>query len=333
MPDKSQSEIVVRDISAIEEMGAVEELQREVWACADIDVVPRMLLHPAREVGGVLVGAYRGTRLVGFAFGLVGLERGTLTLHSHMLAVLPNYRGRDLGYLLKLAQRERAEALGITRMTWTFDPLQSRNAHLNFAKLGVVSNDYRIDYYGDVSTSPLHQGIGTDRLWVTWQLDGERVKQRIAATRDDARNDDANAREGEIARSRDADRRGEIELSRDADEHGESTRAELERSRAEIERAVPLVGLGEDDAPEIVWLAKGAHGGLVSIEIPDDINELARRDLELARRWREATRGAFRVAFAAGYAVEEFFRVERNGRRRGAYLLRWRGSEASDERD
>ncbi|MCA1642617.1 MAG: hypothetical protein LC785_11850 [Acidobacteria bacterium] len=85
MTDKSQFGIGIRDIASIEEMGAVEELQREVWACGDIDVVPRMMLHPAREVGGTLVGAFDGALLVGFAFGFVGLERGRLVLHSHML--------------------------------------------------------------------------------------------------------------------------------------------------------------------------------------------------------------------------------------------------------
>ena len=185
MPDKSQFGIGIRDISSIDEMGAVEELQREVWACGDIDVVPRMMLHPAREVGGTLVGAFDGALLVGFAFGFVGLERARLVLHSHMLAVKPEYRGRDLGARLKLAQRERALRQGIKLMTWTYDPLQSRNARLNFARLGVVSDDYRIDYYGDVSTSPLHRATGTDRLWVVWHLDGERVRLRLGAGPDE----------------------------------------------------------------------------------------------------------------------------------------------------
>jgi predicted GNAT superfamily acetyltransferase len=111
------------------------------------------------------------------------LERGRLVLHSHMLAVREEYRGHDLGARLKLAQRERALRQGIKVMTWTYDPLQSRNAQLNFARLGVVSDDYRVDYYGDVSTSPLHRGTGTDRLWVTWHLDGERVRRRLGAAR------------------------------------------------------------------------------------------------------------------------------------------------------
>ncbi|MCA1816530.1 MAG: GNAT family N-acetyltransferase [Acidobacteria bacterium] len=286
MADKSQSVIGIRDIASIEEMGAVEDLQREVWECADIDVVPRMMLHPAREVGGVLVGAFDGARLVGFAFGFVGLERGRVVLHSHMLAVKPEYRGHDLGFRLKVAQRGRALTEGVTRMTWTFDPLQSRNAHLNFAKLGVTSDDYRVDYYGEVSTSPLHAGAGTDRLWVTWQLDSPRVARRIGETEEGA------------------------------------GAAGLESARAELEAAQALVRVGGDGEPVTGWLAKGAGGGLVAVEIPGDVNEMMRRDVALARRWREATRGAFRVALEAGYVVEEFFRIERGG----AYLLRWAGA-------
>ncbi|HEX8161413.1 MAG TPA: GNAT family N-acetyltransferase [Pyrinomonadaceae bacterium] len=281
MSDKSQFGIGIRDIESVEEMGAVEELQREVWACDDIDVVPRMMLRPAREVGGTLVGAYDGARLAGFAFGFVGLEHGRLALHSHMLAVREEYRGRDLGARLKLAQRERALSRGIELMTWTYDPLQSRNAHLNFARLGVTSDDYRIDYYGDVSTSPLHRGTGTDRLWVAWRLTGERVRRKIAAPRD-----------------------------------------ELERGREELERARPLVRAGAGGGPETFELAGGGRDALVSIEIPHDIDEVRRSDPRLALRWREATRGAFRAAFASGYAAEEFFRAGRNGGARGAYLLR-----------
>ena len=295
MSDNSQSEIGIRYIVSIEEMGAVEELQREVWACADVDVVPRMMLHPAREVGGVLVGAYHGSQLVGFAFGFVGLERGRVALHSHMLAVKEEYRGRQLGYRLKLAQRERALAEGIALMTWTFDPLQSRNAHLNFARLGVVSDAYHVDYYGDVSTSALHQNIGTDRLWVTWHLDSERVKLKLAR-------------------------------------QGSGARGEDERAIDELEQSQPLVRIGEDGSPQTDRLSKGARGSLVSIEIPGDIDGLQRRDLRLARRWREATRGAFRVAIDAGYVVEDFFRVERHGRRCGAYLLRWSKDVGQDER-
>jgi predicted GNAT superfamily acetyltransferase len=95
-----------------------------------------------------------------------------------MLAVRPAYRNADVGYKLKLAQRERVLAQGITRITWTFDPLQSLNAHFNFCKLGVVSDTYKINFYGPETSSVLHR-IGTDRLWVPWLLDSDRVQQRL----------------------------------------------------------------------------------------------------------------------------------------------------------
>src|SRR5439155_11403248 len=90
----------------------------------------------------------------------------------------PSYRNHNLAYKLKLAQRERVLAQGIKRISWTFDPLQSLNAYFNFKKLGVVADTYKINFYGEATSSFLHQ-IGTDRLWVTWLLDSERVRKRL----------------------------------------------------------------------------------------------------------------------------------------------------------
>lgn len=170
--------IVIRDIESFEEMRAVEELQKEVWEFADLDVVPRTILVAGREVGGVLVGAYDGSALVGFVYGFPGYENGQSVHHSHMLAVKPVYRSSNLGYKLKLAQRDRVLAQHLNQITWTFDPLQSRNAYFNFAKLGVIADSYRIDFYGKATSSFLHQA-GTDRLWVNWLIDSERVRERL----------------------------------------------------------------------------------------------------------------------------------------------------------
>ncbi|MGH9915809.1 MAG: GNAT family N-acetyltransferase, partial [Pyrinomonadaceae bacterium] len=156
-----KSSIIIRDIELFSEMREVEALQREVWACEDRDLVPLSIFAATKEVGAILIGAFDGSSLVGFAYGFVGYEKGHVMHHSHMLAVSPSYRNFNLGHRLKLAQRERALAQGITRMSWTFDPLQSLNAHLNFAKLGVVADTYKINFYGEATSSFLHQ-IGTD---------------------------------------------------------------------------------------------------------------------------------------------------------------------------
>ncbi len=175
--------ITIRDLQTFEDIKQVEEVEREVWGLSDLDTTPLTLSIATREAGSIWVGAFDGAKLVGFAFAFLGTEHGQLIVHSHMLAVREPYRNSRLGYKLKLAQRERALALRIDElrikeMTWTFDPLQSRNAHLNFSKLGVVSESYKIDFYGPETSSVLHRN-STDRLWVTWPIASRRVQDRI----------------------------------------------------------------------------------------------------------------------------------------------------------
>ena len=173
-PGTPTKTIVIRDIETLDEMHEVEQLQREIWGVSDLDVLPALALRPQKEVGAILMGAFAEGRMVGFVFGFPGILNGETIIHSDMLGVTSEYRSQNLGYLLKLAQRDAALELGVKRITWTFDPLQSRNAHLNFNKLGVIADRYLINYYGETS-SFLHRS-GTDRLWVTWLLDRKAVK-------------------------------------------------------------------------------------------------------------------------------------------------------------
>jgi predicted GNAT superfamily acetyltransferase len=195
---KSKPAVTIRDLQSFEDLKQVEEVERDVWELSDLDTTPLTLAIATKEAGSIWVGAFDGAKLVGFAFGFLGTEHGQLIVHSHMLAVREPYRNSRLGYKLKLAQRERTLALRIDdgrindgrindsrisdirihEMTWTFDPLQSRNAHLNFAKLGVVSESYKVDFYGPETSSVLHRN-GTDRLWVTWPLASRRVQERL----------------------------------------------------------------------------------------------------------------------------------------------------------
>ena len=169
--------IVFRDITKSSELREVEHLQKVVWSVNDIDVLPALAMKPLVEVGGILIGAFLDDKMIGFVLGFPGRHGNQHIIHSDMLAVLPQYRSFGLGLRLKLAQRERALASGIETITWTFDPMRAINANLNFARLGVTSNRYEIDYYGETS-SVLHR-LGTDRLWVTWALNSERTVARI----------------------------------------------------------------------------------------------------------------------------------------------------------
>jgi predicted GNAT superfamily acetyltransferase len=185
----SSNNISIRQIETIAELRAVEELQKDVWGIPDIDVVPLTQLIAAKAAGGVLLGAFDGHTLVGFVYGFVAEEDGEMAHHSHMLAVKNAYRNFNLGYMLKLAQREEVLAQGINLITWTFDPLQSLNAYFNFAKLGVICDRYMINFYGEEAASFLHQS-GTDRFWVKWWLTSDRVVKRLASTKAELENPD-----------------------------------------------------------------------------------------------------------------------------------------------
>src|ERR1700722_19645551 len=179
MSGAGSQQIEIRGLDTIEELKELQAVEKEVWGMADEDALTLTLAIACRAAGNIFVGAFDQNNMVGFAFGFLGRENGITTIHSHMLAVIDRYRHLDLGSRLKQAQRDRAMAMGVDEMTWTYDPLQSRNAHFNFLKLGVVSDTYKVNFYGPETTSMLHRN-GTDRLWVRWELNSRRVRDRLA---------------------------------------------------------------------------------------------------------------------------------------------------------
>ena len=171
----------IRALKTLDDCRQVVELEKRVWQYPDAeDVVPAAVLLVSVKRGGILLGAFEaGTRgMIGFVYSMAALKGGQVSQWSHMLGVLPDRRGAGLGAALKRAQRAAALEMGISLIEWTFDPLQALNAHLNFAALGAVSDEYAEDLYG-ASSSPLHQGTPTDRLIVEWRLDSDHVKRRL----------------------------------------------------------------------------------------------------------------------------------------------------------
>lgn len=177
MPSQ-QPQLAIRELESIPDLRRAILLEQEVWGLSDADATPLTTAIAAQAAGAFWLGAFDGTELVGIAYAFPSLHKGRTGFHSHLLAVRSPYGHRGVGYKLKVAQRERALALGVGEITWTYDPLRSRNAHLNFAKLGVISDRYIVDFYGPRTSSPLH-ATGTDRLWVTWRLGSDRVSERI----------------------------------------------------------------------------------------------------------------------------------------------------------
>src|SRR5271156_281915 len=170
--------IRIEPLTTLEQFERCVVLQLEVWGYSDGDVIPRRGFMVARRIGGQVIGAFDGDVQIGFAMSLPGYRDGQPYLHSHMLAVLPQYRNEGIGRRLKLAQRDDAIARGFSLMEWTFDPLEIRNAHLNINRLGAIVRRYQPDFYGP-SSSPLQGGLPTDRLYAEWWLRSRRVLRHL----------------------------------------------------------------------------------------------------------------------------------------------------------
>ncbi len=174
MNASSQNDIQIQPLTSLEHFERCVVLQLEVWGYSDGDVIPRRVFVVAQRIGGQVIGAFDHGTLIGFAMSLPGYRDGLPYLHSHMLAVLPQYRNAGIGRRLKLAQRDDAIARGFDLMEWTFDPLEIRNSHLNINRLGAIVRRYQPDFYGP-SSSPLQGGLPTDRLYAEWWLSSGRV--------------------------------------------------------------------------------------------------------------------------------------------------------------
>jgi predicted GNAT superfamily acetyltransferase len=179
------TEVVLRACEGLEELEACVQLQVETWGYNDGDVIPKRMFIVAQRIGGQVMGAFEGQEMVGFAMSLPGVkaggERPLPYLHSHMLAVSPDYRNAGIGRRLKLYQRDEALGRKIGLMEWTFDPLEIKNAFLNIHRLGVIVRSYTPNFYG-VSSSRLQGGLPTDRLHAEWWMDSARVKAVLSGS-------------------------------------------------------------------------------------------------------------------------------------------------------
>ncbi len=260
----------IRLLETAEEMSAVESLQSLVWSAADLDVVPKDLLLAVVHNGGLAIGAFAEERLVGVVFGFPGFyttpDGPRLKHHSHLLAVHPDWRSKGIGFALKRAQWQMVRKQGIDRITWTFDPLQSRNAHLNISRLGAVCNTYLRAAYGEMQDG-LNAGLVSDRFQVDWWLNTKRVERRLS-------------------------RRSRPPLALGHYRAAEATIVEANRLSESAPRP-------PQDVPEL-------SGTLLLVEIPHDIVGLKAGNLELASQWRSYSREVFEKAFEAGYLVTDF---------------------------
>lgn len=169
-----------RELAGFDDLLACEAIEQAVWGLSERELLPASQLVAAVHAGGLVIGAFEGAKLIGFVYGFPAHRpewQPSVGQHSHMVAVLPGYRGQGVGQRLKWLQRAWCLRQGINWMTWTFDPLQAKNARLNLEHLGAVGFEYRVNEYGAMG-GHLNAGLPSDRLVALWRLDAPALEQQ-----------------------------------------------------------------------------------------------------------------------------------------------------------
>lgn len=172
--------VTIRPLGSHDDFRQCVALQYEIWGDDFGESAPPSILMVTQKVGGVAAGAFdTDGKLLGFVFGISGVREGRLAHWSDMLGVREEARDLGLGQRLKAYQRERLLDVGIDVAYWTYDPLESRNAHVNINRLGARPVEYVLDMYGEIVRSSLLSGLSTDRFVVEWELNHRRVAEAM----------------------------------------------------------------------------------------------------------------------------------------------------------
>ncbi len=168
--------IQVRELKSLQDQDSGREIFDLTWAMdAGTEITPN-LLQAMVHSGAYLSGAFIENKIVGAAFAFPATNSG-LHLHSHMTAVLDEFRDKGVGYALKIDQWNWAKKHKYSHLSWTFDPLVRRNAKLNIVKLGVDISAYFPNFYGSMPDT-LNAGDESDRLMVSWSTHIDEPKAR-----------------------------------------------------------------------------------------------------------------------------------------------------------
>lgn len=161
----------IKQLINIEEIETIQSIEQQIW---NMTPTPIHQTYTASKNGGLVLGAYKNDKLIGFQYSFSGFKDRQSYLCSHMLGILPDYQKGGLGYEMKIFQQKLALKMGYSLIVWTFDPLESVNAYLNLHKLKGIGATYLENHYGSMKDS-LNQGLPTDRFLVEWWIGSDHV--------------------------------------------------------------------------------------------------------------------------------------------------------------
>ncbi|MFJ3958491.1 hypothetical protein [Arthrobacter sp. NPDC090010] len=161
--------VTVLDEHRLEQQRDIEALLISIWGMSPQGApIPFDVLRSIWHAGCNITAAYRSDgSLCGAAVAIV--TPGNASTYSLIAGVAPGTGDRGVGFALKQHQRAWSLERGIESMTWTFDPLVSRNARFNLAKLGAHVTEYTRNFYG-IMDDEINAQDESDRLSAVWPL-------------------------------------------------------------------------------------------------------------------------------------------------------------------
>ncbi|MGC9134328.1 MAG: hypothetical protein C0171_00245 [Caldisphaera sp.] len=269
-------ELIIRKIKDVNELENVVEIEKSAWAMPDYrETTPVHMLKALVENGGIILGAFDKNNMIGFNMGWsVGCNESRY-FYSHMTGVLEEYKYKNVGYKLKIKQREEVLKLGINLIKWTFDPLQSLNLNFNLEKLGAIGRIYKENYYGNIRDS-INEGLETDRFEAEWYISSKYVTDKI---------------EGKIKTP---------------------PAEELIRKGGYIPLDRKIKGENKESYIETPIKKEFSLDKVILISIPANISSIKNIDKETAKKWRLYTREAYKFYLSKGYIAVGYTRNKEN---------------------
>ncbi len=262
--------IDIFEVRSFEDLAEWQAVEARVWSGAESEILQTGLLITLQRYGGLLLGA-RGTagEMIGVLLGFPGLKEGRVVHCSHLLGMLPEWRSRHVGFRMKLRQREFVLQQGLDLVVWTFDPLESRNAHLNIGHLGAIAFQYTPNLYG-IMADAFNHSMESDRLTASWYVGRSIVEARLTGERP-----------APAAR-------------------------ELLASKIPVLTRCEVREGGEEPYMCLIDVEAGRDAATMLIEVPSNFQTIKRLADGDAHAWRYGTRALFADLFARGYAVLDF---------------------------
>jgi predicted GNAT superfamily acetyltransferase len=250
-------------------------------------VLQTSLLVTIQRYGGLLLGARdEAGRMIGVLLGLPGIKEGKVVHCSHLLGILPEWRSKHVGYRMKTRQRDFVLAQCLDLIVWTFDPLETRNAHLNLGYLGGICREYNPNLYG-IMNDNFNHSMESDRLTVSWYIRHPKVEARLAGRRPAPR----------IA-------------------------ALLASGTPILTHCVEVESEGNGESyVKLTEPFLGQHAPVMLVEVPSNFQAIKRLDNGDARTWRYGARAILQDLFARGYAILDLLVDAQAGRLTRCYYL------------